>query len=75
MPPVSVRIAEYEPLFSPDPEVNDPSPMEKRGSTPFRAEATARLSAVKYTLSPAILSFSIHLSGNVYPTVTLLMLR
>lgn len=44
MPPVTVLIAEYEPLFNPEPEVNEPSPIEYRGSTPLRAEITARLS-------------------------------
>ena len=70
-----VLIAEYEPLLRPEPDVNDPNPIEKRGSTPLRADATARLSAVKYTRNPAMPILSIHLSGKVYPIVRLLMLR
>jgi hypothetical protein len=60
-----VRIAEYAPLLSPEPEVNDPNPIENLGSTPFRADATARLSAAKYIRMFSTLIFELHLSGIV----------
>jgi hypothetical protein len=72
-PAAIVRIAEYDPLLRPDPEVNDPSPNEYRGSIPFLAANTARLSPARNTLAPVIPIFDMMFSGNEYPIVILFM--
>ena len=74
-PAVTVRMAEYEPLLRPDPEVKEPNPIEYRGSTPLRAEITARLSPDTYILRPEILMAEVTFEGKVYPRVILLMLK
>ena len=58
-------MAEYAPLLSPEPDVNDPNPIENLGSSPLRADATARLSAAKYILISLIFILDIHLLGIV----------
>ena len=68
-------MAEYDPLFRPEPDVKEPSPREYLGSTPLRAEITARLSPATYILNPDNLIADVSLSGKVYPKVILFTLR
>ena len=70
-----VRMAEYDPLLRPDPDVREPRPIENLGSIPFLAEMTARLSPDTYTRIPDIFSLSVTSSGRVYPRVMLFTLR
>ena len=58
-------MAEYDPLLRPEPDVKEPRPMEYRGSMPFRADLTARLSPATYILRPEIFMYEVTFSGKV----------